>query len=440
MSFSSLSLNTTLTTQLPATLTKTTPIQQQAIPAILKGDDLIALAQTGSGKTFAYLLPILNRLLSHNTNAESVKDIQAIIIVPTRELASQVSGSLLSLIQSLNITSAILSGGIPLTEQQQQLDSQPQIIVATPGRLLDLLNNEIISVDTVNCLVLDEADRLLEMGFLPDIEKIIHSLPNQRQTLLFSATFAEPLQKLTKQIFTKTPTRIELANQIELKPEINETCYLVNKGSKPQVLISQLKKLDHNCQALVFINSKSDVDKLTKRMIKAGFSVAALHGDKEQIVREQTLTDFKNRKINFLITTDLLARGVDIEALPLIINLELPTQAENYVHRIGRTARAGKSGEAISLVSHSEMEYFTAIKKLTQRELPLLELDDFPVTDKPTSGESKRSPRDKKANRRTAQKSSIKQFSNKKKVSSNKAVSSNKPVSSHKKANGNRSK
>ncbi|WPC72465.1 DEAD/DEAH box helicase [Vibrio porteresiae] len=407
MLFSTLPLSQKLVTALPASFSNPTEIQTLSIPTILHQQDVLAIAQTGSGKTLAYGLPLLEQAM------KTPSPFQALVLVPTRELATQVNEALGFIAQHLNVQSLCLCGGIDKELQKADLAKGPQIVVATPGRLLELLTENAFDASHISTLVLDEADRMLDMGFWNDVQRIIEMLPTQRQTVMFSATFPEPLENKAKALLNK-PKFIQVA-QTEIKANaIQETLYLVNKGSKTNVLIDQIKQ-HHWQQVLVFIGSKDNADALCKKLNKAGLSTAALHGNKDQADREATLNLFKEHKVDVLIATDLLARGIHVEDLPVVINFELPSNPEVYVHRIGRTARAGKTGIAISLVCHGETDYLAAIRQTTQRALPLKELEGYPVTDKPSTGESKRAPRDKQANRRTNQKKSIKQFQSKKK-------------------------
>ncbi|MGF1773619.1 DEAD/DEAH box helicase [Vibrio wakamikoensis] len=402
MPFSQFSLSQKLVAALPDTFRSATEIQTLTIPAILNQQDVLAIAKTGSGKTLAYGLPLLEQLLAVSSHS------QALILVPTRELASQVNNTLSLVTQHTKLTSISIFGGVDKEQQKAALAKQPSVIVATPGRLLELLTENAPMASNINKLVLDEADRLLEMGFWTDVQRIIEMLPAKRQTLMFSATFPKLLESKANELLN-SPALIEAKKTEDAEPSINETLYLVNKGNKTKALIDQISR--HNWrQVLVFIGAKDNADALCKKLNKAGLNTAALHGNKDQAEREATLEQFKQQQINVLIATDLLARGIHVEQLPVVINFELPSNAETYVHRIGRTARAGQKGIAVSLVCHGETEYLTAIRKVTQRELALQELDGFPVTDQPSSGESKRAPRDKQANRRTNKKKSIKQF------------------------------
>lgn len=405
MTFSALKLNPALIQALPNPIVTPTPIQQQVIPEILNRSDVLALAQTGSGKTYAFGLPMLSMIAS---SANKNSGIQAVIIVPTRELARQISQNIQPLARSLNINMASLFGGIDIKLQLQQLDKQPEVIIATPGRLLALIKEKRISLSSLQQLILDEADRLIDMGFWHDIQNIIKAMPNSRQTLCFSATLAADLAQKMNAIMCE-PKKIQPHNENSVVESIDEHLYLVNKGSKTNALLALLSK-NLQQQILVFISAKDNADTLAKKLTKAGVKAAALHSNKDQTTRELILADFKQQNIQVLIATDLLARGIHIDALPIVINFDLPENAPVYVHRVGRTARAGQTGLAISLVCHAEMLTLDAIRSLTGRSLALENLDGFPVTDKPSSGTAKRPPKDKQANRRSAQKRSIKEF------------------------------
>ncbi len=405
MPFSTLSLSSELIHALPKDFKKPTDIQALAIPELLAGQDLLALANTGSGKTLAYGLPLLEKL--------SVKPEQkALILVPTRELAMQVSEAINQVGQALELNAVCLCGGVDKEQQQQALATNPHIFVATTGRLVDLAKDG-LDLSNIHYLVLDEADRLLDMGFWPDVQNIAGLISNQRQTAMFSATFSDELKGKAK-LLMQAPKQVAAHQENSTNQDISETLYLVNKGSKTKALIELIQK-NAWTQALVFIGAKENADGLAKKLNKAGISTNALHGNKSQDEREEALAQFKSGQIQVLIATDLLARGIHIEQLPVVINFELPMHAETYVHRVGRTARAGEQGVAMSLVCHGEMDALNAIRHLVQRALPVQELVGFPVTDKPSTGESKRAPRDKKANRRTHAKKSIKQFQGKSK-------------------------
>ncbi len=400
MPFSTLSLSSELIHALPKDFKKPTDIQALAIPELLAGKDVLALANTGSGKTLAYALPLLEKL---NENSQQ----KALILVPTRELAMQVSEAINQVGQALELNAVCLCGGVDKEQQQQALATNPHILVATTGRLVDLANNG-LDLSNVHYLVLDEADRLLDMGFWPDVQNIAGQISNQRQTAMFSATFSDELKGKAK-LLMQAPKQVAAHQENSTNQDIVETLYMVNKGSKTKALIELIQK-NAWTQALVFIGAKENADGLAKKLNKAGISTNALHGNKSQDEREEALAQFKSGQVQVLIATDLLARGIHIEQLPVVINFELPMHAETYVHRVGRTARAGEQGVAMSLVCHGEMDALNAIRHLVQRALPVQDLVGFPVTDKPSTGESKRAPRDKKANRRTNAKKSIKQF------------------------------
>ncbi|MEL4339845.1 DEAD/DEAH box helicase [Shewanella xiamenensis] len=429
LTFAELGVNVALCSVLPTALKHPTRVQQLAIPAILAGRDVLALSQTGSGKTLAFGLPLLQSLLQQiaaqtMAKSESVSNPLALVLVPTRELAQQVTIALHALASKLSssLNIQLLCGGIAQEEQLAELAAKPQFVVATPGRLLDLCTQSHISLDSIKYLVLDEADRLLEMGFWPDVQKLMAMMPKRKQTLLFSATLPDALDSLAGKLLSNNPLRVEASIRNAVAAEIEERLYLVNKGSKAQALIALFEQYQWP-QVLVFISARDDADAIAKRLVKAGINAAALHGEKDQTVRSQTLADFKANRIQVVVATDLMARGIHVDALPVVINLDLPTSAPVYVHRIGRTARAGAKGLAISLVCHGEMPSLTAIRNLTARELPLASLADFPVTDKPSERARedgaehnvapKRPPRDKQANRRSINKHSVKAFKGK---------------------------
>ncbi|MEZ8011067.1 MULTISPECIES: DEAD/DEAH box helicase [Vibrio] len=407
MSFDSLTLNPKTVSAIPSQFNKPTEIQQTVIPTIIAGKDVLALAQTGSGKTLAFGLPLLNNI-KHDVN-----ELQAIIIVPTRELASQVTKALEPIASTLDIKTVTLTGGVDIEIQQQQLLEKPQLVIATPGRLHAVIQENKLELTQCKSLILDEADRLLDMGFWPDVQTIISALPKKHQTLLFSATLPKELISQTEALLVN-PVKVTTHQENSVVAAIEETLYLVNKGSKAQALIALVNQHAWS-QVLVFIGAKDNADALTKRLNKAKISVNALHGNKSQEEREQALENFKNGTTRVLIATDVMARGIHIDQLPVVINFDLPSHSATYVHRVGRTARAGSTGRAISLVSHSETDYLNAIRTLTNKPLMLQALEGFPVTDKPASEATarKRPPKDKMANRRTAKKKSVKQFKSK---------------------------
>ncbi|MBE4601673.1 DEAD/DEAH box helicase [Vibrio navarrensis] len=403
MPFSSLSLSPELIQALPKNIVQPSDIQTLVIPAMLAGKDVLALANTGSGKTFAYGLPLLEKLRANTQQ-------QALVLVPTRELAQQVTEALSPIGRALGLHTVCLSGGVDKELQLQALAQGPNLLLATTGRLQDLIKSG-LELSEVGYLVLDEADRLLDMGFWPEVQKIAEQTARARQTAMFSATFSDELKHKVTQLM-RDPVQLAAHAQNSTNQDVAETLYLVNKGSKTKALIELVQQKQWP-QVLVFIGAKENADGLNKKLNKAGIAASVLHGDKSQSERETALAQFKSGQSQVLIATDVLARGVHIEQLPVVINFDLPTHAETYVHRVGRTARAGQQGLALSLVCHGEMEALNAIRHLTQRELPVQNLEGFPVTDQPSTGESKRAPRDKKANRRTQNKNSIKQFQSK---------------------------
>lgn len=405
MSFSSLSLSAELIQALPDDIKTPTEIQSLVIPELLANHNVLALANTGSGKTLAYGLPIVQQL--HASSARQ----QGLILVPTRELATQVSYAIDQIASTLDLHTVCLCGGIDKSIQQKALSHKPDIIVATTGRLLDLANDGTLDIGGVSYLILDEADRLLDMGFWADVQSIANLTASRSQTAMFSATFSDDLKHKASLLMT-APVHIAAHQENSINSDVSESLYLVNKGSKTKALIHLIDRHSWQ-QVLVFIGAKENADNLTKKLNKAGILTVSLHGDKSQAEREEALDHFKNGKSNVLIATDVLARGIHIDQLPIVVNFELPSHTEVYVHRVGRTARAGNQGMAVSLVCHGEMDALAAIRNLTQRELPLETLDGFPVTDTPSTGENKRAPRDKKANRRSNNKKSIKQFQGK---------------------------
>ncbi|MBE3655191.1 DEAD/DEAH box helicase [Vibrio navarrensis] len=403
MPFSSLSLSPELIQALPKNIVKPSDIQTLVIPEMLAGKDVLALANTGSGKTFAYGLPLLEKLKADTQQ-------QALVLVPTRELAQQVTEALSPIGRALGLHTVCLSGGVDKELQLQALAQRPNLLLATTGRLQDLIKSG-LELSEVGYLVLDEADRLLDMGFWPEVQKIAEQTAHARQTAMFSATFSDELKHKVAQLMPD-PVQLAAHAQNSTNQDVAETLYLVNKGSKTKALIELVQQKQWP-QVLVFIGAKENADGLCKKLNKAGVAASVLHGDKSQSEREAALAQFKSGQSQVLIATDVLARGVHIEQLPVVINFDLPMHAETYVHRVGRTARAGQQGLALSLVCHGEMETLNAIRHLTQRELPVQNLEGFTVTDQPSTGESKRAPRDKKANRRTQNKNSIKQFQSK---------------------------
>ncbi|HEU0188310.1 MAG TPA: DEAD/DEAH box helicase [Gallionellaceae bacterium] len=350
--------------------TEPTPIQAQAIPHILAGRDLMAMAQTGTGKTAAFTLPLLQRLLPHaSTSASPARHpIRALILAPTRELAIQVEKSVETYSRHVPLRSTVVFGGIDIKTQKPALTKGVEILVATPGRLLDHVESRNLMLNQVQILILDEADRMLDMGFMPDLKRILTLLPKQRQTLLFSATFSDDIKKLA-QDFLADPVTVEAERRNTAAETVKQSVLMVDHDNKFSVLADLIRSRGLK-QVLVFTRTKLTAAQLARKLEREGIPSDAIHGDKTQLERIKALDAFKEGKITALVATDVAARGLDIDQLPLVVNYELPTNAEDYVHRIGRTGRAGASGEAISLVDGEEERRLVDIEKLLKREFP----------------------------------------------------------------------
>lgn len=374
MSFNSLGLSEALLKAISKKgYTTPSPIQQKAIPPILEGKDVLASAQTGTGKTAGFTLPLLH-LLSENPK-QNHRPTRALILTPTRELAAQVYANVNEYSTFLNLRSAVIFGGVNQKPQVVTIRQGVDVLVATPGRLIDLENQGLLSLKQVEILVLDEADRMLDMGFLRDIERIMKLMPAKRQNLMFSATFSKDIRKLAHGILNH-PVQVEATPENTTVDAINQKVYRVAKGLKTGLIIKLIS--DGNWkQVLVFTRTKHGANKLCKKMISAGITAAAIHGNKSQGARTKALAGFKSGRIRVLVATDIAARGLDIPLLPHVINFELPNISEDYVHRIGRTGRAGAKGEAISLVSADETTYLRAIEKLIDIKLPVAIVEGF---------------------------------------------------------------
>jgi ATP-dependent RNA helicase RhlE len=365
-SFSSLGLSEPLLKAIDEKgYTTPSPIQLKAIPATLAGKDLMAAAQTGTGKTASFALPLLQRL----TSGAKVKGnhIRALVLTPTRELAIQVAESVAVYGKFLPLKSGVVYGGVKINPQMMKLRGGVDVLVATPGRLLDLYNQNAVKFSQVETLILDEADRMLNLGFIDDIRKIMALLPKKRQNLLFSATFPDEIRKLTDQLL-KNPIKIEVSPRNSAAKSVKQWIYEVDKGKKGALLIHLLRNKDWG-QVLVFTRTKNGADQLVGQLKRDKISAAAIHGDKSQSVRSRTLADFKDNRIRVLVATDIAARGIDIHDLPQVVNFDLPKVAEDYIHRIGRTGRAGSGGEGISLVSADEVKLLSAIETLIHQLL-----------------------------------------------------------------------
>jgi ATP-dependent RNA helicase RhlE len=357
--------------------TKPSPIQEKAIPHILNRKDILASAQTGTGKTAGFTLPVLQYL--SETKHIKYRPLRALVLTPTRELAAQVYDNIREYSKYVNIKSAVIFGGVNAKPQIATLKKGVDILVATPGRLLDLHDRKALSFKRIDVLILDEADRMLDMGFVRDINKIISFMPDKRQNLMFSATFSDDIKKLASGIL-KNPVSVATAPQNSTAKKVTHKVYKVDKKKKTAFTIKLVKENNWN-QVLIFTRTKHGANKLTKKLIQAGVSSAAIHGNKSQGARTKALKNFKDNSIKILVATDIAARGLDIPLLPHVINFELPNVPEDYVHRIGRTGRAGAAGEAISLVCSEESEYQSEIEKLLKEKLNSTIVAGFEPTD-----------------------------------------------------------
>jgi ATP-dependent RNA helicase RhlE len=347
--------------------TEPSPIQAKAIPPIIDGQDVMAAAQTGTGKTAGFSLPMLHNLTKPGAKAVKPNHIRALVLTPTRELAAQVADSVAFNRKYLNLSSLVVFGGVKINPQMMKLRKGVDVLVATPGRLMDLHQQNAVSFDQVEILVLDEADRMLDMGFIRDIRKILKLLPAQRQNLLFSATFSNEIKSLAHGILHK-PVEVSVTPPNSTVEAITQWIHPVDKSKKVKLLIHLIKENDW-WQVLVFSRTKHGANKMVKLLDRAGISALAIHGDKSQGSRTKALAAFKAKKIQALVATDIAARGIDIDQLPHVVNVDLPHVSEDYVHRIGRTGRAGASGEAISLVCVEEIKELQGIERLTKKLL-----------------------------------------------------------------------
>ncbi|GAA4401736.1 DEAD/DEAH box helicase [Quisquiliibacterium transsilvanicum] len=379
MSFASLGLSEPIVRAVTELgYTQPTPIQTQAIPVVLSGGDLLAGAQTGTGKTAGFTLPIL-QLLSTNpplkTPIGARRTIRALMLAPTRELAAQIEESVTQYSRHLKLTSMTVFGGVNINPQIRHLQAGVDILVATPGRLLDHIGQRTVDLSGVEILVLDEADRMLDMGFIRDIRKILALLPRKRQNLLFSATFSDEIKTLADDLLNR-PAMIEVARRNAPAELVDQKVVLVDKNRKRQ-LLSKLIQDNNWFQVLVFTRTKHGANRLAELLNKDGISALAIHGNKSQGARTRALAEFKDASLQVLVATDIAARGIDINELPHVVNFELPNVAEDYVHRIGRTGRAGLSGEALSLVCVDEHKFLMDIERMLKRQLPRIEVPGF---------------------------------------------------------------
>jgi len=375
MSFTKLGLSQSLLRAIKEQgYTTPTPIQEKAIPLIIEKRDILAAAQTGTGKTAGFTLPMLHRL-AHTHPHMQKKQIRALVLTPTRELAAQVHESVQTYGKHMPYKSTVIFGGVGINPQIATLRRGVDIVIATPGRLLDLASQKAIDFSKLEFLVLDEADRMLDMGFIHDIKRILKMLPPHRQTLLFSATFSSEIKKLAAGMLHH-PALVEVARENSTAEQIAQTVHLVDRSRKRELLVKLIQENSWQ-QVLVFTRTKHGANRLTKQLEEAGITAAAIHGNKSQGARTKALAGFKVNKVRVLVATDIAARGLDIENLPHVVNYELPNVAEDYVHRIGRTGRAGKQGEAVSLVCVDEHTLLRGIEKFMKQKIKKVEVQGF---------------------------------------------------------------
>lgn len=355
-----------------------TPIQSQAIPIALQGKDLLGSAQTGTGKTAAFALPIL-QLLSTVSPQRNNSKIRSLIVTPTRELAIQIDESFQNYGRYTGLSTAVIFGGVNQKSQVKKLKRGVDILTATPGRLLDLMNQGYISLSHVEIFVLDEADRMLDMGFIHDVKKLLSALPRKRQTLFFSATMPSEIIKLSNSIL-RNPSKIEVTPESPTVEAITQNLFFVDKGNKKNLLIDTLQDSDIK-SALVFTRTKHGANKVVKLLNKKNIGAEAIHGNKSQAARQRALENFKNQSIRILVATDIAARGIDIDELQYVINYDIPNISETYVHRIGRTGRAGANGTALSFCDALEKEYIRDIEKLIGKKIPVIDEHEYPMID-----------------------------------------------------------
>ena len=355
-----------------------TPIQEKSIPIILDRKDLLGCAQTGTGKTAAFAIPMLQILHAQKAQQNGSTTIKALILTPTRELAIQIEESFAAYGRYTGLKQMVIFGGVPQFSQTQALRRGVDILVATPGRLLDLIDQKYISLRDIQLFVLDEADRMLDMGFVHDVKKLVAKLPQKRQTLFFSATMPAEIQKLANSILSN-PEKVEVTPVSSTADTINQSLFFVEKKDKASLLLHLLKNENINT-ALVFTRTKHGADKVAQRLNHSGIKAEAIHGNKSQQARQRALTNFKSRQTRVLVATDIAARGIDIDELTHVINFELPNVPETYVHRIGRTGRAGASGIAFSFCDEEEKEFLRDIHKLISKAIPVVTAHPYPMS------------------------------------------------------------
>ncbi len=368
--------------------TEPTSIQEKAIPMALRGDDILASAQTGTGKTAAFAIPIIQHLYNEQKHLKGRRKISSLVVTPTRELAIQIGESFRDYGKYTNIRNTVIFGGVPQGKQKDALQAGVDVLVATPGRLLDLMNQGIVSLRDIKYFVLDEADRMLDMGFINDIKKIIAKLPQKRQSLFFSATMPDKIVKLSREILTN-PKKLAVDPVSSTAETIQQYLYMTNRVNKRELLLHILNNPELN-QVLLFSRTKHGANRIVRNLKKENIACAAIHGDKTQNQRQKALKDFKAGKIRVLVATDIAARGIDIDKLRHVINYDIPNESETYVHRIGRCGRAGEEGISISICEPEENAYIRDIERLTKQKIQIVTDNPFPQTDKPMTQTEKK--------------------------------------------------
>jgi ATP-dependent RNA helicase RhlE len=378
--------------------TSPTDIQARAIPLILDGNDVLGSAQTGTGKTAAFAIPIIQHLEQDEERARGRRKILSLIVTPTRELAIQIGESFDTYGKYTNVKTTVVFGGVSQGSQTNALRAGVDVLVATPGRLLDLMDQGYISLNDVKYFVLDEADRMLDMGFIHDIKKLLKVLPRQRQSLFFSATMPKSILKLSQEIL-RDPKKVEVSPVSSTAETIQQKLYLTNKSNKKELLLHLLKDRDLD-QVLLFSRTKHGADRIVKDLRRKNIESAAIHGDKSQGQRQRALSEFKDGKLRLLVATDIAARGIDIDKLRYVINYDIPNEPETYVHRIGRCGRAGEEGVSISICEPEENAFVRDIEKLTKQTIEVIKDNPFPQTDKPMNAQEKKEAEKEKQRRK----------------------------------------
>ena len=378
--------------------TSPTDIQARAIPLILDGNDVLGSAQTGTGKTAAFAIPIIQHLEQDEERARGRRKILSLIVTPTRELAIQIGESFDTYGKYTNVKTTVVFGGVSQGSQTNALRAGVDVLVATPGRLLDLMDQGYISLNDVKYFVLDEADRMLDMGFIHDIKKLLRVLPRQRQSLFFSATMPKSILKLSQEIL-RDPKKVEVSPVSSTAETIQQKLYLTNKSNKKELLLHLLKDRDLD-QVLLFSRTKHGADRIVKDLRRKNIESAAIHGDKSQGQRQRALSEFKDGKLRLLVATDIAARGIDIDKLRYVINYDIPNEPETYVHRIGRCGRAGEEGVSISICEPEENAFVRDIEKLTKQTIEVIKDNPFPQTDKPMNAQEKKEAEKEKQRRK----------------------------------------